>query len=103
MNTKKYTLFQGEFAKIPEHTRSSLTYYVTDGQPVGDFLYAVLKNDLQEAIARADTQHRAAIDAIARWIAHVAPPTCSGSEARIKAWYAHHGINGLTTRLVDAQ
>ena len=48
---------QDSYGNIPEHMLQSLNLYVKKGVPVGDFLTAVLSNDLFEAVGRADNDN----------------------------------------------
>ena len=75
---------------VPEHLRAGLVAYVKHGQPTGDFLRAVLVNDLSEALARADGVSTLALQSIAGWIYNEAPSPCWGSEEEVAAWLASH-------------
>ena len=87
-------IFDGEYANIPEGTQSALLWYVTTGQPVGDFLHAVLCNDLQGAYAHADDENARALRSIVRWVFNRAPSSCWGSLNHVRAWQGRHGQKG---------
>jgi len=58
---------------IPERTILTLQNYLYKGVPTGDFLKAVLANDLHAAITRSDSQNRLALPAIVSFIHWVIP------------------------------
>ena len=64
----------------------SLNAYIDHGRPVGDFLTAVLSNDLKEACGRADEDNLAALPAFVGYLYNEAPIMCWGSHERMKAW-----------------
>lgn len=75
----------GEFAHI-EHTVECIDAYVQKGIPVGDFLYAVLSNDLKGAFNRADSNNYRFMGDIIRYLWNYVPSACWGSPERVKAW-----------------
>ena len=46
---------------IPQRTRDTLQHYYQEGVPTGDFIQAVLRNDLGESFGRADSENREAL------------------------------------------
>jgi len=64
-----------------------LRRYVDDRCPTGDFLYAVLSNDLFEAMGRADENNRAALFDICKYIWNELPSICWGSPEKVRAWF----------------
>ena len=73
---------------IPNYTREGIDEYVRGHLPPGDFLRAVLENNLMEAMARADDTNRAALRAICDYVYSEIPHTCWGSLAKVEAWLA---------------
>ena len=71
---------------IPISTLNSLAAYARDKCPTGGFLYAVLTNDLFEAIGRADDFNRAALFDICNYIYNELPLSCWGSKDKVKQW-----------------
>lgn len=94
MDFSRYRQFTGNYARIPRDTQYALTEYVTQGQPVGHFLTAVLENNLKEAFAHADDANSAALKEIVMWIYNVAPGNCQGSPGRVNDWYDQNGLTG---------
>jgi hypothetical protein len=74
---------------IPEHMKASLTGYIERGVPVGDFLTAVLENNLSEACGRADDENLANLPAYVAYLYNEAPSQCHGSPEKVRAWLAH--------------
>ncbi len=72
--------------QIPEHMHCAITDYIVDGIPPGDFLTAVLSNDLQEAVARADSENQAALVQWVCWLYNEAPSDCWGSLEKVADW-----------------
>lgn len=75
--------------KVPEHTRGSLSRYIEQGIPPGDFVHSVLCNDLKGACGRADDINRCTLFDIVAWLYNCAPGTCWGSEEKVDHWIKH--------------
>ena len=71
---------------IPQGTMNSLIRYRDHGYPTGDFLRAVLSNDLMEAIGRADVNNRIALSEICVFVHNEMPSQCHGSRKKYMAW-----------------
>ena len=80
-----------EYVGIPEATMGALERYVEHGIPTGSFLRAVLKNDLFDAMGRADIINQHAIHAICMYIYNKIPSTAWGNEERVSAWIESGG------------
>lgn len=72
--------------RIPEHCRDGLYLYLTEGRPVGGFLTALLKNDLRDAVNRADEKNVHALGAYVVLLTSYAPASAWGSPAAVDAW-----------------
>lgn len=71
---------------IPEVTMDTLDLYVNRGIPTGGFLYAVLTNDLFDAVVKADPMNRAALKDICTYVYNDLPQDCWGSRTNVAAW-----------------
>lgn len=71
---------------VPPHLVEGLVAYVTQARPTGDFLQAVLENDLKEAFGRADEESARGMKAIMTWLYNCVPSVCYGSKPRVTAW-----------------
>lgn len=80
--------FDGEYAVIPEHMQQALLRYVTEGVQPGDFLTAVIRNDLRNAVMRADEENLPLIKLYLLWFYNVAPQGCHGSFDMMEQWMA---------------
>lgn len=67
---------------------ASLERYVEHGIPPGDFLRAVLENDLKEALGRADYINGPAIHHIISYCYNELPSPCWGTPAAVDSWIA---------------
>jgi hypothetical protein len=59
--------FEGEYAVIPELTRAGLERYVLHRIKPGQFLSAVICNDLRNAVSRADNANLPLLPLYVRW------------------------------------
>jgi hypothetical protein len=73
-------------AWIPKETIGCIERYVSSGLDPGDFLQAVLSNDLMEACKRADENNLKAIVAIAQHVYSNVPMNCHGTREIVKLW-----------------
>jgi len=64
----------------------SLKLYIVQGIPPGDFLEAVLANDLMEAVGRADCNNLAVLPHIVAWVYIHVPRVATGSFENVRAW-----------------
>jgi molybdopterin-guanine dinucleotide biosynthesis protein A len=63
-----------------------LKRYIEHRIPTGDFLRAVLENDLQRATAHADNRNLPLIGLYCKYLYNEAPSACWGSPKKVKAW-----------------
>jgi len=71
---------------IPEHIKESLDAYVSERRPMGDFLCAVLENNLCESFGRADEKNRLCLFEIVSYIYNELPAPCWGSPEKVTKW-----------------
>lgn len=71
---------------LPEHIRSAMKRYIENRIAPGDFLMAVLSNDLMGAMGKADIINRRRIYDICCFLYNEAPATCWGSPEMVKRW-----------------
>lgn len=84
LNMKRHKL-PPEYGPI-EETVEDILNYVNEGYPPGDFLYAVLTNNLKEAFGRADSNNREYMFQIVSFLWNHVPSGCWGSPEKVKAW-----------------
>lgn len=71
---------------VPPHMRDSIRLYVFNRIEPGDFLYAVLTNNLTEAAARADNINFPNLGRWAQFCMWALPAGCWGSPERVSDW-----------------
>ena len=86
-----------EYAGI-EDVIETLRMYEQKGTGVGDFLGAVLANDLFRVFAHADGANRTGerLSKIVTYIYNRMPSECWGSKERVAAWQRLGGRQGLS-------
>jgi hypothetical protein len=72
--------------RIAEDLRAQLQAYADHGTPLGDFLRAVVSNDLVVALMRADSTNISAIAAYGNYLYNHMPMLCWGSNSIYFAW-----------------
>jgi hypothetical protein len=87
----KYLITEKGHAKmdeygIPERMRGAIVRYVEQSMPPGDFLQAVINNNLREACGRADEENKTLLAAYVMWFYNWAPSKCWGYPGAVKAW-----------------
>jgi len=74
---------------VPDHTMDGLDMYINHKILPGDFLTAVLTNDLFGACARADAVNKKALPNIVTYIYNRLPSGCWGSTEIVNKWLQH--------------
>jgi hypothetical protein len=78
--------------EIPDTVKQAIDRYVKRHEPVGDFLRAVLSNDLREALVRADSTNLNSLREIVGYCHWEIPSKCWGSPERYKDWLKEGGL-----------
>jgi hypothetical protein len=71
---------------IPSYMLEAIHQYIHKGDPPGDFLTAVITNDLREAIARADDHNQVNLPAYIAFLHNESPGQCWGSPEKMRDW-----------------
>jgi len=71
---------------IPDHMMAGLLRYIEHRVMPGDFLQAVLANDLKDAVGRADNTNINILHVYVTFLYNEAPAKCWGSREAIAAW-----------------
>jgi len=80
--------FQMDYSKVPAHHMvEGVRRWIEDGR-CGDFLRAVVSNDLFQACGRADDINRPLLPEWVRFFYNHAPGDCWGSKEKMEAWAA---------------
>ena len=86
---------QIDYAVLPEHMREGTRNYIEKGFIPGDFLQAVISNNLKEAVFHADGINRKLIVEWVQFFVWHAPHGCHGSEELMHKWSKMGGTNAL--------
>ena len=87
-----YRLAPADYYKLPEHLQDDMEKYIEDGIRGGDFLTAVLSNDLKRAVWIADSENIKLLPDIITWLYNEVPQSCWGSKENVENW---KGIDAL--------
>ncbi len=71
---------------LPRRTKETIDNYVEFGLQPGDFVQAVLENNLTEAYSRADPINTACMRSIVAYIHNETPAASHGSKEKTRAW-----------------
>jgi hypothetical protein len=77
-------LFRG--LRVREDMIEAIRRYVDDRLQPGSFLTAVICNDLNEAVSRADDDNFRNLGAIVAYFYNETPGGCWGSKAKMQQW-----------------
>ena len=86
------TSYQFRQFHIRENMMEAIQRYIVEKIPPGDFLVAVIDNDLREAVSRADDENLENLPAFIGYFYNEAPGACWGSPERRKAWLAERKL-----------
>lgn len=76
----------GAYHFIRREILEGINRFVLRHQRVGHFLMAVLKNDLRQALARADSDNATILLQIVSYCHNEIPGICWGSPQKVEAW-----------------
>lgn len=71
---------------IPDRMMGGITRWIENGIQPGDFLWAVITNDLKDAVGRADDENLRNLPAYVSYFYNEAPAACWGSPEKAAAW-----------------
>jgi hypothetical protein len=77
---------------IPDHMVGSIESYILHGSPPGQFLTAVISNDLKQAVSYADNMNQLLLPHYVKLLYNHAPMDCWGSEETMKSWIDRHKL-----------
>jgi len=75
-----------DYSRLPEHCQDGMKHYIENRIPPGNFLIAVLENNLSEAIGRADSVNINRIKDYVMFLYNEAPSGCWGSPEKVSKW-----------------
>jgi len=74
------------YKRLPEHIQGGAQRYIEQGILPGDFLQAVICNNLKESFARADDINIHRMFDIVNFFYNEAPSACWGSKKSMRDW-----------------
>ena len=85
---EQYGIRQIDWDRYPisNGAKESLKRYIEQGVNVGDFLYAVLTNDLFGSFGRADQENRKYLYDIIMFVHNELPSSAHGSKEEVRKW-----------------
>jgi len=89
--TDDTTMNDVDYSMLPEHMQGAARDYVERGWPPGEFLLAVLTNDLVAAFGRADATNVLFMHQWAMWLYNECPSGAWGSVEKLQVWCLAHG------------
>lgn len=98
-NLSKFVFRSGyQVFEVPEYMRDSVEEYVQLGKPTGEFLAAVIQNNLKQAVMYADENNIGQLPAYMNYFYNYAPSDCWGSAAAMKRWIEAGGLIRIRER-----
>ena len=86
MIDKNFTAYFFRNYYIPQRMIEPIKRYILQHQKPGDFLMAVLQNDLKNAVGRADDENIDQLPAYIALLYNEAPSQCWGSKKKVIEW-----------------
>ena len=80
------TLAMPDYKTIPRRTLTALYEYIRLRKSPGEFLLAVLRNDLVGAVSYADKQSAKALVPLVIFVYSRVPIICYGNREKVQAW-----------------
>jgi hypothetical protein len=89
---------QIDYSKVPvDYMVEGVRAYIEYGDRTGDFLHALISNDLFMAFAHADAANTEAMPEWSRWFYNEAPSNCWKSPDAYHRWIERGGLRGRAT------
>ena len=79
---------RGRYPRIRTDVFDAIDLYVEKGCEPGGFVLAVLRNDLMDAMGRADVFNRMTLFDICGYVYNEIPAPCHGSPEKVREWIA---------------
>ena len=83
---------------LPMYMQEGVIMWVVEGIPGGDFLMAVMENDLKGACMRADDNNQRRIFEWAKLLYNDLPAGCHGSKKKVAEW---KGLRAMTATAAE--
>lgn len=93
-----FTDMERGLERLPDYMRGGMRRYLLQGIPPGDFLTALLSNDLRRTFERGDDVNQLAVLDYLKFLYNHAPSGAWGSADKVKAWIKGGGWEGLSAK-----
>ena len=87
-----YAASRPKFSCISPRTLEGFERWALVGVPAGGFVMAVLRNDLFEVVARADSNNQAHLAEVCMYVYNRLPRGCFGSPEAVENWAKKGGL-----------
>lgn len=87
--------------EIRPEMKAALDRYAEQGVPLGDFLTALLANDLMETLGRADDGNQRDINQLCMYVYNEMPSFCHGSYEIVQGWIDSHKLKKDTDKQME--
>lgn len=84
--SKRQSWFRGEYAAMPDDMKDSIIKYIEYGAKPGDFLTAVITNNLRNAVGHANETNLPLLKLYVQWFYNVAPGGSQGDVQKMQSW-----------------
>ena len=74
------------YLEIPDRIMRAIVRWAKEGHWPGGFVAAVMRNDLLDAVCRADAEVALHLKGIVRFVYNQCPSQCHGSREKMEAW-----------------
>jgi hypothetical protein len=78
--------------QIPQNMHNGILNWIIEGTIPGNFLYAVVNNDLRGSLIAADDINITRLTAYIQFFYNAAPGGCWGSKEKTTAWHIQGGL-----------
>jgi len=86
---------------IPKLVKDIIDKYVQDGTDGGDFITAILENNLKETFIRGDDFNLMHLKDIMSYVYWETPANSWGSRERVREWQRKGGLIGIQAKAND--
>lgn len=86
-------------AYVPNYMIDGAMAWIMDAQIPGGFLSSLLRNDLMDTIAAADSENQNKLRDWVVFLHNFTPTGCHGSQENFTEWHDIGGLNGMAKRL----
>lgn len=87
---------------VPVNLRHGIQKYIEHGIPPGNFLEAVLCNDLKGACFSGDPFTVKYLPTLVRWLWNYAPLNCHGADHKVRTWIEINKMDAMEAKEIGS-